>query len=194
MTPGSRRSRGSGSRRRCTSRGATTRRARSSSRSWGGDVAGLEAQALEGLGFTLESQGQLDAALTRFRELQDVQDGAFRDQAQFYQARVYVRKNEPERAKELLRQIVERIGRAAASDPTVTASLGLRDQAFTLLREVAPTDRSSSSTTARAPWGAPRRTRARGTTRRGSRRGSRRSCSARSRSRCGARSGAGEGA
>lgn len=106
----------------------------------GVDVAGLEAQALEGLGFTLESQGQLDAALTRFRELQDVQDGAFRDQAQFYQARVYVRKNEPERAKELLRQIVERIGRAAASDPTVTASLGLRDQAFTLLREVAPTD------------------------------------------------------
>lgn len=106
----------------------------------GADLAGMEAQALEGLGFTLESQGDLDGALARFRELQSVQDGAFRDQAQFYQARVYVRKNDPEHAKELLRQIVERIGRAAASDPTVTASLNLRDQAMTLLREVAPTD------------------------------------------------------
>lgn len=106
----------------------------------GVDLAGMETQALEGLGFTLESQGNLDGALARFRELQSVQDGAFRDQAQFYQARVHVRKNELERAKELLRQVVERIGRAAASDPTVSASLGLRDQAFSLLREIAPTD------------------------------------------------------
>jgi tetratricopeptide (TPR) repeat protein len=106
----------------------------------GKDLAGLEAQALEGLGFTLESLNDLDGALQRFRELQALQDGAYRDQAQFYQARVFVRRNEPDRAKELLRQIVERIGTAAAADPTAVASLSLRDQAFALLREVAPTD------------------------------------------------------
>jgi tetratricopeptide (TPR) repeat protein len=106
----------------------------------GKDLAGLEAQALEGLGFTLESLNDLDGALQRFRELQALQDGAYRDQAQFYQARVFVRRNEPDRAKELLRQIVERIGTAAAADPSAVASLSLRDQAFALLREVAPTD------------------------------------------------------
>lgn len=106
----------------------------------GRDVAGLEAQALEGLGFTLESQNDLDGALQRFRELQAIEDGAYRDQAQFYQARVFVRRNDSERAKELLRQVVERIGRAAAADPAAVASMSLRDQAFAMLREVAPTD------------------------------------------------------
>lgn len=106
----------------------------------GRDLAGMEVQALEGLGFTLESLGDLDGALARFRELQSLQDGAYRDQAQFYQARVHVRLSAPDRAKELLKQIVERIGSAAAADPTVVASMSLRDQAFALLREIAPTD------------------------------------------------------
>lgn len=106
----------------------------------GKDLGGLEAQALEGLGFTLESLGELDGALSRFRELQSIQDGAYRDQAQFYQARVHLRLSAPDRAKELLRQIIERIGTAAAADPTAVASMSLRDQAFALYREIAPTD------------------------------------------------------
>lgn len=106
----------------------------------GKDLAGMESQAIEGLGFTLEALGDLDGALGRFRELQSLQDGAYRDQAQLYQARVLVRRGDNDRAKEQLKQIIERIGTAAAADPTAVASIGLRDQALQMLRDIAPTD------------------------------------------------------
>ncbi len=106
----------------------------------GADLSGLEPRALEGLAFTLESLNDLDGAMNRYRELQSVQDGAFRDQAQFYQARLIVRRNDNARAKELLRGVIERTSRPAAADPTAAQQGALREQSLAILRELDPAD------------------------------------------------------
>lgn len=105
-----------------------------------GDLAGLQGRAVEGLGFTLESLNDLDGAMSRFRELQNIQDGAYRDQAQLYQARVLVRRNDGARAKDLLHGVIERLGHPAASDPTAAFQSTLREQALELLRDIDPSD------------------------------------------------------
>lgn len=106
----------------------------------GADLAGLEGRAIEGLAFTLESLGDLDGAMARYRELQAVQGGIFRDQSQFYQARLLVRRNDAARAKDLLHAVIERVGRPAASDPTAGAQTALKEQCLALLRDLDPTD------------------------------------------------------
>jgi tetratricopeptide (TPR) repeat protein len=106
----------------------------------GADLAGLEGRAIEGLAFTLESLGDLDGALARYRELQSVQGGIYRDLAQFYQARVHLRRNDEARAREMLRTVIERVGRPAASDPTAAVQTALRDQCLALLRDIDPND------------------------------------------------------
>jgi tetratricopeptide (TPR) repeat protein len=106
----------------------------------GGDLAGLEGRAIEGLAFTLESLGDLDGAMARYRELQSVQGGIFRDQSQFYQARLLVRRNDAARAKDLLHTVIERVGRPAASDPTASAQTALKEQCLAILRDLDPTD------------------------------------------------------
>jgi hypothetical protein len=106
----------------------------------GADLAGLEGRALEGLAFTLESLNDLDGAMVRYRELQNAQDGMYRDQAQFYQARLLVRRNDNARAKDVLRGVVERLGHPAASDPTAAFQGSLREQSLALLRDIDPTD------------------------------------------------------
>jgi len=106
----------------------------------GADLAGLEGRAIEGLAFTLESLNDLDGAMARYRELQSAQGGIYRDLAQFYQARLMARRNDEGRAKELLRAVIERVGRPAASDPTAQSQTALRDQCLTLLRDLDPTD------------------------------------------------------
>lgn len=106
----------------------------------GGDLAGLEGRAIEGLAFTLESLNDLDGAMTRFRELQNIQDGVYRDQAQFYQARVLVRRNDAARAKDLLHGVIERTGHPSAADPTAAFMSSLKEQALSLLRDIDPTD------------------------------------------------------
>lgn len=106
----------------------------------GSDLAGLEGRAIEGLAFTLESLNDLDGAMSRYRELQSVQGGIYRDLAQFYQARLHVRRDDSNRAKDLLHGVIERVGRPAASDPTASSQSALRDQCLQLLRDLDPTD------------------------------------------------------
>lgn len=106
----------------------------------GSDLAGLEGRALEGLAFTLESLNDLDGAMARYRELQSVQGGAFRDLSQYYQARLLMRRNELPRAKDLLHSVIDRVGHPAASDPTAASQTAIRDQSLALLRDIDPTD------------------------------------------------------
>ncbi len=106
----------------------------------GVDTSGLEARVLEGLAFTLESLNDLDGAATRYRELAAVQNGAYRDSAQFYQARLFVRRDDPAHAKELLHGIIERTAHPTATDPLATSVQNLREQSIALLREIDPQD------------------------------------------------------
>lgn len=106
----------------------------------GQNLAGLEGRALEGLAFTLESLGDLDGAASRYRELQNAQGGIYRDHAQFYLARLYVRRDDKAHAKDLLHGVTERLARVTATDPTAASQQQLREQAFTLLRDIDPQD------------------------------------------------------
>lgn len=106
----------------------------------GADTAGLEARVLEGLAFTLESLNDLDGAAARYREFGTVQNAAYRDLAQFYQARLLTRRNDRPRAKELLHGVIERTAHPTAADPLATSIQSLREQAVALLREIDPQD------------------------------------------------------
>ncbi len=106
----------------------------------GADTAGQEPRVVEGLAFTHEALNELDQAMERYRELQDIHSGAYRDQAQYYQARLLMRRNDLRRAKELLRGVLERTHRASTSDPTAAVQLALREQALVLMREIDPND------------------------------------------------------
>lgn len=106
----------------------------------GADTSGLEARVLEGLAFTLESLNDLDGAATRYRELAAVQNAAYRDSAQFYQARLFVRRDDKPRAKELLHGVIERTAHPTAADPLAGSISSLREQAVALLREIDPQD------------------------------------------------------
>lgn len=106
----------------------------------GADTGGLEAPVREGLAFTLESLNDLDGAMAQYRELEQMQSGAYRDKSQFYQARLLMRRNEPARAKELLRAVAQRTAHPAATDPLATVTSALHDQALAILRDIDPTD------------------------------------------------------
>ncbi len=106
----------------------------------GRDLAGLESRAIEGLAFTLESTGDLDGAMAKYRELQTVDDGAYRDAAQYDEARLMNRRGDAAHAKEILHGLIDRLGRIAAGDPTAAASSGLRDESMALLRDIDPLD------------------------------------------------------
>lgn len=106
----------------------------------GADTAGLESRVLEGLAFTLESLNDLDGAAARYRELGSTQNGAHRDLAQYYQARLFTRRNDRVHAKELLHGVIERTAHPTAADPLAASIQSLREQAIALLREIDPQD------------------------------------------------------
>ncbi len=106
----------------------------------GADVSGLEASVLEGLAFSLESLNDLDGAAARYRDLAGIQGNAYRDEAQFYLARLSVRRNERDRAKELLHGVIDRTAHPPAADPLSASVQSLREQAVALLREIEPAD------------------------------------------------------
>ncbi len=106
----------------------------------GADSAGLEARVIEGLAFTLESLNDLDGAAVRYRELGAVQNGTYRDLAQYDQARLFVRRDDRPHAKELLHGVIERTAHPTAADPLASSVQSLREQAIALLREIDPQD------------------------------------------------------
>lgn len=104
------------------------------------DTAGLEGRVVEGIANCQEALNDLDGALQSYRELQDVQGGALRDEAQYGLARLHIRRNDLAQARTLLRGVVERTRTALASDPTASVQQELQERAVAMLREVAPDD------------------------------------------------------
>lgn len=107
----------------------------------GADLAGQEGRALEGLGFSLEAMNDLPGALRRYEELGRLHNGAWRDLAAFHQARVLHRMNQDQRAKDILRSLLERLGRSRPDDFLgVGGNATVYEQAQALLREIDPDD------------------------------------------------------
>lgn len=85
--------------------------------------AEVRGRALEGLGFALELKAQggdkakLDEAIKVFRELENTDIKGFKELGMYHQARVYENKGEPDRAKELLKSVRERVNKPGEGHP-----------------------------------------------------------------------------
>ncbi|MEZ4407249.1 MAG: hypothetical protein R3A52_12325 [Polyangiales bacterium] len=106
----------------------------------GRDLAGLDGRVLEGLAFSLEATGDLNGAMARYRELESSHGGAYQDQARFYEARLLLRQDQRDRAKDLLHGVAERTARPSSADPLAPIQSNLRQQAVALLRDIDPRD------------------------------------------------------
>ena len=83
----------------------------------GGDDPIIAWRALEGIGFTYEAEEQWDVAIERFQELGSSAEGAWRDIADYHLARMYLAKNDEARAKETLRELVDRLRGEREGEP-----------------------------------------------------------------------------
>ncbi len=106
----------------------------------GSDLAGLEGRAIETLGFCLEATNDLPGALRRFEELGRLDGDGWRDLGAYHQARVLRRQRQEDRAKDILRRLIERVERARPDDSVAAASRSVLEQAKGLLHEIAPED------------------------------------------------------
>jgi tetratricopeptide (TPR) repeat protein len=104
-------------------------------------LAEQEGRVYEDLGFVMESLNDLPAALRRYEEMARLGEGAYRDIAQFHQARVLERQHQPARAKEVLHGLIERLQRARPNDPlSGSANSSVLEQAKALLHDIDPQD------------------------------------------------------
>lgn len=64
--------------------------------------------AREGIGLSMEAQGKLDAALGSYQEMEKTGGDAYRDRAQFAQARVIAKKGDKKKAFDMYKQILDK--------------------------------------------------------------------------------------
>ncbi|HEY8945373.1 MAG TPA: hypothetical protein VIM73_13975 [Polyangiaceae bacterium] len=95
------------------------------------------ARAIEGIGLSLEAQAKPDAALQAFRELANSEIPGMKDLGEYHQARVLLARGERDKAKDLLKKLVERIGKADEKDRA--GQFYVERQARELLESVDPT-------------------------------------------------------
>lgn len=64
--------------------------------------------AREGIGLSMEAQGKLDAALSSYQDMEKNGGDAYRDRAQFAQARVIAKKGDKKKAFDMYKQILDK--------------------------------------------------------------------------------------
>lgn len=100
--------------------------------------AGLEPLvpiALEGLGYCLEAEESYDGALERFRDLEKVDNGRYRDLAQYHQGRMLEKLSKNSDAADQYRAVVRRAEQATDDAET---NLFVRDRAESRLAVLDP--------------------------------------------------------
>jgi len=113
-----------------------------------GQDTNVKGRALEGIGMCLESQGDKDGAEKAFRELSNLDALGFGALGAYHQARLAVAANNPEKAKDLLKDAQKKLD-AAAEAAEAKKSLGsppgyLQQAVRDLLRQVDPSAISAS--------------------------------------------------
>ncbi|HET9934579.1 MAG TPA: tetratricopeptide repeat protein [Polyangiaceae bacterium] len=100
------------------------------------------ARAIEGAGLSLEAAGQLDAALTAFRELENSDIPGFAPLGQYHQARLLAQKGQRSEAKALLEKALKKLSEKSddAKAPPIAPGGGyLEHQARELMSSIDPT-------------------------------------------------------
>jgi predicted negative regulator of RcsB-dependent stress response len=75
----------------------------------GSGNASVSARAFEGIAFTFEAENQPQKAIEKFQALSRAGEGAFKDLADYHLARMYLRTGDENRAKDLLKELVQRL-------------------------------------------------------------------------------------
>ena len=75
----------------------------------GSGNASVTARAFEGIAFTFEAENQPQKAIEKFQALSRAGEGAFKDLADYHLARMYLRTGDENRAKDLLKELVQRL-------------------------------------------------------------------------------------
>lgn len=70
----------------------------------------VKARALEGLGFAKEGKGDVDGAMATYKELQGVDARGFKELGMYHEARMLLLKGDKEKAKDLLKQVKDKLG------------------------------------------------------------------------------------
>lgn len=103
----------------------------------------VKGRALEGVGFAKEGTGDVDGAMTAFKEVEKVDAKGFKELGRYHQARVFAGKGEKEKAKEILVEILalkapDKDPTKEALNPTEKGTLpGIDSQSFPYLKTVA---------------------------------------------------------
>jgi predicted negative regulator of RcsB-dependent stress response len=69
----------------------------------------VKGRAVEGQAFAREGKGDLDGALSGFKELEGIDARGYKELALYHQARIHVAKGDKDKAKELLKQAREKL-------------------------------------------------------------------------------------
>jgi len=77
----------------------------------------VAARAYEGIAFTFETENEPAKAIEKFQALSRAGEGAYKDLADYHLARMYLRTNEETRAKDLLKELVQRLRTRDDTDP-----------------------------------------------------------------------------
>jgi hypothetical protein len=103
----------------------------------------VKGRALEGVGFAKEGTGDLDGAMTAFKEVEKVDAKGFKELGRYHQARIHAAKGEKEKAKDILVEILalktpEKDPTKEALNPVDKGTLpGIDSQMFPYLKTVA---------------------------------------------------------
>jgi hypothetical protein len=71
--------------------------------------ADVRGRAIEGLGFAKEGKGDLDGATASFKELQAIDERGFKELGMYHEARMLLAKGDKDKAKDLLKQIHDKL-------------------------------------------------------------------------------------
>src|SRR5262249_30767227 len=74
-----------------------------------GADADVKGRALEGSGFAKEGKGDLDGALSTFRQLEGLDGKGYKELGEYHEARLLLGKGETDKAKELLKAAHEKL-------------------------------------------------------------------------------------
>lgn len=100
-----------------------------------GGLDHLKAIAVEGIGYCLEADEHYDQALEKYRELEKLDSGRYRDLAQYHQGRMLEKLSKNHDAAELYRAVVRRAEQATDEMET---NLYVRDRAESRLAVIDP--------------------------------------------------------
>jgi predicted negative regulator of RcsB-dependent stress response len=95
----------------------------------------VKARALEGVGFAKEGKGDLDGALSTYKDLEAIDARGFKELALYHQGRLWLAKGDKDKAKDFLKQAHDKLEQPTTDGPAYKYLQQMTDE---LLRRIDP--------------------------------------------------------